>query len=87
MVRDTGDVSVHLLQIKEVVTQWDPIAMISYGIGVLPLIRKLRGSHTRVTQPWYADDLIVEKSVSNQYLQILTGDKNDMKYYQRQVVS
>ena len=30
--------------------------MISYGIGVLPLIRELRGSQPRVTQPWYADD-------------------------------
>ena len=56
MVRDKGDGSVQFLQIKEVVTQWDPIAMISYGIGVLPLKRKLRGSHTRVTQLWYADD-------------------------------
>ena len=56
MVRDTWDGSVQFLQIKEVVAQWDPLAMISYGIGVLPLIRKLRGSHTRVTQSWYADD-------------------------------
>ena len=30
--------------------------MITYGIGVLPLIRELLGAHPRVTQPWYADD-------------------------------
>ena len=30
--------------------------MIAYGIGVLPLIRELRESHPRVTQPWSADD-------------------------------
>ena len=30
--------------------------MISDGIGVLPLIRELRGAPPRVTQPWYADD-------------------------------
>ena len=30
--------------------------MISYGIGVLPLIRELRGSHPYVTQTWYAED-------------------------------
>ena len=30
--------------------------MISYDIGVLPLIRDLQGSHPCVTQPWYADD-------------------------------
>ena len=41
---------------KEGVTQGDPLAMIAYGIGVLPLIRKLRESHPCVTQPWYDDD-------------------------------
>ena len=30
--------------------------MISYGIGVLTLIRDLRRDHPHVTQPWYADD-------------------------------
>ena len=30
--------------------------MIAYGIGVLPIIRELRGAHPRVTQPWYTDD-------------------------------
>ena len=30
--------------------------MITYGIGILPLIRELQGAHPRVTQPWYADD-------------------------------
>ena len=30
--------------------------MIAYGVGVIPLIRELRGAHPRVTQPWYADD-------------------------------
>ena len=41
---------------KEGVTQGYPLAMIAYGIGVLPLIRDLRGAHHRITQPWYADD-------------------------------
>ena len=31
--------------------------MIEYGIGVLLLIRELRGAHPRVPQPWYADDV------------------------------
>ena len=30
--------------------------MITYGIGVLPLIRKLNDAPPRVTQPLYADD-------------------------------
>ena len=46
----------HLLNSKEDVTQGDPLAMIAYGIGVLPLIRELRYAQPRVTQPWYTDD-------------------------------
>ena len=56
MVQDTGDGSGQLLHSKEGVNQGDPLTMITYGIGVLPLIRELRGSHHRITQPWYADD-------------------------------
>ena len=41
---------------KEDVTQGDPLAIIAYGIGVIPLTRKLREAHPRVTQSWYADD-------------------------------
>ena len=44
------------LHIKEGVTQGDPLAMIAYGIWVLPLIRVLRSDHPQVYQPWYADD-------------------------------
>ena len=39
MVPNTEDRSGHLLLSKEDVTQWDPLAMIAYGTGVLPLIR------------------------------------------------
>ena len=42
---------------KEGVTQGDPLAMITYGIGVLPLIRELWDSHPRVTHPWHTDDM------------------------------
>ena len=56
VVQHTGDEPGHFLHSKEGVTQWDPLAMIAYGIGFLPLIRELQGVHTRVTQPWYADD-------------------------------
>ena len=56
VVRDTGDRSGHFLHIKEGVTQGDPLAMILYGIGVLPLIRVLRNTQPQVTQHWYADD-------------------------------
>ena len=56
VVRGMEDVSGHLLHSKEGVTQGDPLAMIAYGIWVLPLIRNLQDTHPRVTQPWYADD-------------------------------
>ena len=41
---------------KEDMTQGNPLAMISYGIGFLTLIRELWKAHPRFTQPWYADD-------------------------------
>ena len=56
MVRDTGYGSGHFLHSKEGVTQGDPLAMIEYGIGILPLIRELQNAHPRVTQSWYDDD-------------------------------
>ena len=56
VVQDTGDGSGHFLHSKESVTQGDPLAMIAYGTGVLPLIRELQGDHPRVTQPWYSDN-------------------------------
>ena len=56
VVRDIGDGSGHFLHSKECVTQGDPLSMIAYGIGVLPLIRELQDDHPRVTQPWYSDD-------------------------------
>ena len=56
VVRNTEDGSGHFLHSKEGVTQGDPLAMIAYGIGVLPLIRVLQVDHPQVYQPWYADD-------------------------------
>ena len=52
MVRYTGYGSGHFLHSKEGVTQGDPLTMIAYRIGVLPLIRELRNAHPRFTQPW-----------------------------------
>ena len=56
MVRDTEDGSGNFLHRKEGLTQEEPLAMIAFGIGVLPLIRELQEAPPRVTQPWYADD-------------------------------
>ena len=38
-------------------TQGDPLVMIAYGIGILPLIKNIKGEIPDVTQPWYADDV------------------------------
>ena len=46
----------HFLFSKEVVNQGDPLAIVLYGLGILPLIRELRKAQPGVTQPWYADD-------------------------------
>ena len=45
----------NFLHSKEGVTQGYPLAMIAYGIGVIPLIQELWGAHPRVTHPLYGD--------------------------------
>ena len=44
------------LHSKEGVTQGDPLAMVAYGILLLPLIQSLKEALPEVEQPWYADD-------------------------------
>ena len=56
VVRKTTIGSGHFLHSKESVTQGDPLSMIAYGIGVLPLICVLRRAHPHIMQPLYADD-------------------------------
>ena len=43
------------LNSREVVMQGDPLEMISYGIGILPLIKNLKWEIHDVTQTWYTD--------------------------------
>ena len=45
-----------LLHIKDGVTQGDLLAIITFGMRILPLIQDLGTAHPGITQPWYSDD-------------------------------
>ena len=51
----TGNGTGISLHNKEGVTQGETLAMIGYGIGILPLINNLKRDIPDVTQPKYAD--------------------------------
>ena len=59
MVRNV-DGSGQFFHNKKGVAQGDPLSMISYVIGILPLISGLCSAHLQVTEPWYTDDAIAE---------------------------
>ena len=50
------DGSSNFLQRKERVTKGDYLTMISYGIGILLIIRDVRAAHPQVRLQWYIDD-------------------------------
>ena len=45
-----------ILHSREGVTQGDPLAMIAYGIRILPLSKNTKRVISDVTQPWYAEE-------------------------------
>ena len=47
---------VSFLHSREGVMQGDPLAMMNYIIGVLPLIKQLKSEYPDVTQPWFTDN-------------------------------
>ena len=36
--------------------QGDPLDMVAYGIGVLPLIKRLKATYPDVTRTWYTEN-------------------------------
>lgn len=48
-----------ILQSQEGVTQGDPLSMILYGIGLLPLLESLHDHVPELVQPWYENDLAI----------------------------
>ena len=57
--RDAGGKPIIILS-KEGVTKGDPLAMVLYGIALLPLAEILREAYPEVLQPWYADDAAMQ---------------------------
>ncbi len=55
LIRRNNGTGVYLHS-QEGVTQGDPLAMVAYGLGILPLIRYLKQKFPTVEQLWYADD-------------------------------
>jgi hypothetical protein len=55
VLRRPGD-SCYILLSREGVTQGDPLAMVLYGLALVPLAEMLREAVPEVLQPWYADD-------------------------------
>eukprot|EP00978_Attheya_sp_CCMP212_P030440 scaffold111966_cov57-Attheya_sp.AAC.1 len=55
MVRSQNGTALFIFSI-EGTTQGDPLAMFIYGMGLLPLIRRLKREVDNVSQPWYADE-------------------------------
>ena len=41
---------------KEGVTQGEPLDILAYGIGIIPLTKNLKSTYPDVIQPWYADN-------------------------------
>ena len=56
LILRNGNGTFSFMHSKEGVTQGDPLAMIAYSIGILPLIKNLKREIPDVTQPWYTDD-------------------------------
>ena len=50
------DGAITIIHSKEEVTQGDPLAMVVYGVGMLPLTHLLRRQTDELMQLWYADD-------------------------------
>jgi hypothetical protein len=59
VVRHDESHSCEILQSREGVTQGDPLAMVLYGLALVPLAEKLRAAVPEALQPWYADDAAV----------------------------
>ena len=74
---------VQFLHSKEGVTQGDPLVMIAYGIGILPLINNLKREIPDVPQPWYTDysGALGTFTIIETYFNSLTCQVTGRRYY------
>ena len=56
LVMRKWDGTANILHIKEVVPNGGSLAMVAYGIGFFPMIKRLKLAYPDITQPWYAED-------------------------------
>ena len=71
------------LHSREGVTEGDPLAMIAYGIVILPLIKYIKREIPDVKHPWYADDAgaLVTFARIETYFDLLTRQGSGRGYH------
>ena len=86
LVLRNGNGTASFLHSREVVTQRNPIKMITYGIVVLPLINNLKREIPDFTQPWYADaaGYLGTFAIIETYFDSLTRQVPGRGYYHEQ---
>jgi hypothetical protein len=55
LIRNNDDSGGFLFN-REGVTKGDPLVMLGYALGMIPLTRQIKAEFPDVDQPWYADD-------------------------------
>ena len=82
VVRDDQE-SVCFVQSRKGVTQGDPISMVTYGLGILPIIRFIKTLVLAPHQPWYADSatIIASWALIVQYFNTLTNHRLRFGFY------
>ena len=57
-----GQDSMSFVLSREGVTQGDPLSMVTYGLGILPLIGHIKSIISPPHQPWYAKNAAIMKT-------------------------
>ena len=80
-----GNGTASFLHSKEGVTQGGPLAMITYRIGILPLIKNLKQEIPAITHPWHADNAVALGTLSRlgTYFDLVTHQGPGHGYYPR----